>query len=248
MHFLNLVAFEVLMTFKRPWRLRRLFDGERRRSHLRYLRLHFKIGESWSPGIETGGFERRDYSSYEDYLEHQRDKCDRTDLTQYDADFRQTLLRRLDQLDLQLGGMKVLCLAARIGTEVKSFLDLGSFAVGIDLNPGSSNRYVLHGDFHDLQFATGSVDLIFTNSLDHVYDLEKVLAEAHRVLRQGGLLIVEAALGTEGGIDAGFYESFWWKNIDQLIEELNACEFEMFRRSSFESPWPGEQICFRKLD
>ena len=47
----------------------------------------------------------------------------------------------------------VLCLAARIGTEVKAFLDLGCFAIGIDLNPGTDNRYVVHGDFHDLQFA-----------------------------------------------------------------------------------------------
>ena len=113
MHFLNVVASEVLMTFRRPGRLRHLFDHERIRSHLRYLRLHFKIGDSWSHRNTTSSFEKRNYSSYEDYLEHQKDKRDRTDLDQYDADYRRTLRGRLEQLDLQLGGMTVLCLAVR---------------------------------------------------------------------------------------------------------------------------------------
>ena len=37
--------------------------------------------------------------------------------------------------------------------EVRAFLDHGAFAVGIDLNPGRDNRYVMVGDFHQLQFA-----------------------------------------------------------------------------------------------
>ncbi|GMR22236.1 MAG: hypothetical protein BMS9Abin37_0570 [Acidobacteriota bacterium] len=246
MNFLNVVASEILMTFKRPRRALHLFDRKRRRSHFHYLQLNSKIGDSWSRQDASSGFETRNYVSYEDYLEHQKDKRERIDLSQYDVDYRETLGARLKNLKIRFDGMTVLCLAARIGTEVKSFLDLGCFAVGIDLNPGTMNCYVLYGDFHELQFPSGSVDIVFTNSLDHVYDLEKVLVEARRVLKDEGFLIVEAAAGSERGVEAGFYESFWWKNVDELIQRLNGFHFETLNRSSFDSPWPGEQIFFRK--
>jgi len=85
----------------------------------------------------------------------------------------------------------MLCLAARIGTEVKSFLDLGAFAVGIDINPGKKNKYVLFGDFQDIQFAPKCADIIFTNSIDHVYDIEKFLSEIKRVLKMKVFLFVK---------------------------------------------------------
>lgn len=74
------------------------------------------------------------------------------ELSRYDVDFRKILFDRLERLSLLRNGMTVLCLAARIGTEVKAFFDIGCFAVGIDLNPGENNRYVVYGDFHDIQF------------------------------------------------------------------------------------------------
>ena len=60
----------------------------------------------------------------------------------------------------QLDGQDAAVVGARIGTEVKAFLDLGAVAIGIDLNPGENNRYVVYGDFHDLQFASGSIDVV----------------------------------------------------------------------------------------
>ena len=69
----------------------------------------------------------------------------------------------------------VLCLGARQGTEVKAFLDLGCFAVRIDLEPGAENQFVVQGDFHDLKFPTESVDIVFTNSLDHAFDPKKMI-------------------------------------------------------------------------
>ena len=56
------------------------------------------------------------------------------------------------------------------------FIDHGAFAVGIDLNPGRDNRWVVIGDFHALQYADASVDVVYTNSFDHVFELERVLA------------------------------------------------------------------------
>ena len=143
-------------------------------------------------------------------------------------------------------GNAVLCLAARIGTEVKSFLDIGCFAVGIDLNPGENNKYVVQGDFHDIQFPYESVDAVFTNSLDHVYKFDKVINEIRRILKPGGLLIIEAVRGYEEGMRVGFYESFHWKNIDDLVSLIASPQFYLLNRTSFEYPWPGEQLCFQK--
>jgi SAM-dependent methyltransferase len=79
-------------------------------------------------------------------------------------------------------------LGARFGTEVKAFHDLGSFAVGIDVRTGERNKFVLQGDFHDIQFPAATVDIVFTNSLDHAFDFEKVIQEIRRVLKPSGTL------------------------------------------------------------
>ncbi|MEY2527921.1 MAG: hypothetical protein QOJ05_11, partial [Verrucomicrobiota bacterium] len=137
---------------------------DRLKRSLRKRALFRKFGEHWD--AEGDRFQKRGYSSYEAYLEHQKAKLETHDFGRYDEEFRATLRERLSALEIEWPGGTVLCLAARIGTEVKAFLDLGAFAVGIDLNPGADNRYVVHGDFHDLQFAPGSIDVVYTNSLD----------------------------------------------------------------------------------
>jgi SAM-dependent methyltransferase len=184
------------------------------------------------------------FRSYEVYVARQKAKLAKLDLSRYDVNYRRVLRERLKQLGLVPPGARVLCLGARLGTEVKAFLDLGCFAVGIDLNPGPANRYVLHGDFHDLQFAPGSADVIFTNSLDHVYSLDRLLAEISRVLKPGGLLIVEAGLGSSAGNSPGHYESFFWSTIDDLLPPFERAGFTLLRRHPFVAPWRGEQLCF----
>jgi len=79
------------------------------------------------------------------------------------------------------------------------FIDHGVFAVRIDLNPGRDNRRMVVGDFHALQYADASVDVVYTNSLDHAFELERVLAEVRRVLKPEGTCLVEVGLGTEEG-------------------------------------------------
>ena len=145
-------------------------------------------------------------------------------------------------------GRTVLCLAARIGTEVKAFLDLRAFAVGIDLNPGADNRYVVHGDFHDLQFAPGSIDVVYTNSLDHAFDIDRIAKEVLKVLKPDGVFLVEAVQGRDKGTNPGFFESFFWKNIDELIRQIAAAGFAVAKRSPITRPWPGEQICFHRAE
>src|SRR5690606_32891810 len=100
------------------------------------------------------------------------------------------------------------------------FIDRGAFAVGIDLNPGRENRWVVVGDFHALQFADASVDVVYTNSLDHAFDLSPVLAEVRRVLKDDGDFVVEMGLGVEEGGQPGFYEALSWRRADELVARI----------------------------
>ncbi|MEY2578876.1 MAG: hypothetical protein QOI49_1700 [Verrucomicrobiota bacterium] len=218
---------------------------DRLKRSLRKRALFRKFGERWNS--EGDRFQKRGYDSYEAYLEHQKAKLETHDFGRYDEEFRTTLRDRLSALEIEWPGRSVLCLAARIGTEVKAFLDLGAFAVGIDLNPGMDNRYVVHGDFHDLQFAPGSIDVVYTNSLDHAFDIDRIAKEVLKVLKPDGVFLVEAVQGRDQGTNPGFFESFFWKNIDELIRQIEAAGFTVVGRSSITRPWPGDQICFRRL-
>ncbi len=131
---------------------------------------------------------RRHYDSYEDCVRHQSAKLERVlhRLKETEADDFREFQRRFSLCDALKPARSVLCLGPRLGTEVKALHSLGYFAVGIDLNPGHDNPYVLPGDFHALVFADASVDAVYTNAFDHAFEPERVLAEVVRVLRPGG--------------------------------------------------------------
>ena len=131
----------------------------------------------------TGVLKRRQFASYEDYVDVQRSKLGFVDLENHEPRFREALANRIAASRFVSKGACVLCLGARLGGEVRAFLDCGCFAVGIDLNPGDNNSVVLHGDFHQLVFPDQSVDVVFTNSLDHCFDLNQVCREVLRVLK-----------------------------------------------------------------
>ena len=219
----------------RPW--------QKLKRSLKKRLLWRRFGEQWNR--VDPAFQKRDYTSYDAYLEHQKSKLGIHDFANYDVEFREALRERMSRLDVNWRGRTVLCLAARIGTEVKAFIDLGCFAVGIDLNPGANNRFVVHGDFHDLQYAPGSVDIVYTNSLDHAFDIDRIGQQILKVLKADGRLIVEAAGGTEQGVNPGFFESLSWASIDSLIGIIERAGFELERRMEILKPWPGESLLFR---
>ncbi len=225
------------------------WDLARQYYQARKVLLRWKIGDRWE---DDAAFGRRRYPDYETYIEHQKTKFSALrskSILGHDERFHRALCERLAELPLELQGRGVLCLAARQGSEVRAFIDQGAFAVGIDLNPGRSNSYVVTGDFHDLQFADESVDLVYTNSLDHAFDLQKILAEVKRVLKPDGGLIVEANLNAdEGGAQAGPYESMVWEDADALLERIEACGFQLVGRRPFEVPWKGEQLTLRRAE
>ena len=215
-------------------------------AHARFLWDLATVRFGWSAVEQRPGYRRRHYPRYVAYLKHQSRKLPRLDLSEYDREYRAVLRERLERLPQNWRGARVLCLAARIGTEVKAFLDLGAFAVGVDINPGPQNRYVVHGDFHHLQYADGSVDLVFSNSVDHVFDLDRWIGEVRRVLRDDGALLLEVGPGMEEGGQPEFYESLCWTSVNGLIADFAGRDFVLESRSSFERPASGHQLLFRR--
>ena len=108
-------------------------------------------------------------------------------------------------------GSRILCLGARYGEEVEAFRQLGFDATGVDLVP--CPPLVIEADFHNLPFADGSFDAVFTNSLDHALVLSCVLAEIRRVLRRPGWLLMRLFFRDE---DFGDYETCRFDEDDAL--------------------------------
>jgi SAM-dependent methyltransferase len=202
-------------------RARKQADKEQQR------RERFDDDSLWEHG-ETGA--RRKYASYDAYLEHQASKLDKIAprlREKEDEDFAE-FRRRFATCAALAGARSVLCLGARLGTEVRALHALGYFAVGIDLNPGEGNPYVLPGDFHRIVFADGSVDAIYTNALDHVFSLEDLVGEVRRLLRPGGIFVADLELGSEEGFVPGEYEAVMWRDHGRLIDQIkNLGQFEV---------------------
>lgn len=167
-------------------------------------------------------------------------------------DFFQAWVRRSDTvLDLGCGYGEFLnhvCAARRIG---------------VDLNPDSADMLDPGIEFHggradDLSFlADESVDVVFTsNLLEHLQskaEVERTIAEAHRVLKPGGHLI---AMGPNIRFLSGDYWDFWDHTVPisdrSLIEVLESQhlrivdDYDRFLPYTTRSPWPQAPILVRQ--
>ncbi|MFO1059705.1 MAG: class I SAM-dependent methyltransferase [Dongiaceae bacterium] len=195
--------------------------GKRRKRREKTARRTDRFADA-SVWQHQDGFAQRTYQSYEAYLEHQRAKLEHhlpqlhDSLDEDLAEFK----RRFAGCAELAGARNVLCLGARLGTEVRALKELGFFAVGIDLNPGSGNQHVVSGDFHALGFADGSADAVYCNALDHAFDLDRMGLEIARVLRPGGAFVADILLGFEQGYTPGDYEATIWRDPETLVERL----------------------------
>lgn len=166
---------------------------------------------------DVHGIKRRKYSSYNQYLLHQARKLGKKKnrIVRHDIEFEEVLVDRLPGYNIDYRGKSALCLAARLGAEVRALKRLGAFAVGVDLEPGDDNQHVLRGDFHDLKFADSTVDIIYFNSVDHAFDLQRVVEEIARVLKMGGTLILEIAR-----VEPGRYEAIDTSSPKEIIRRF----------------------------
>lgn len=197
---------------------------------------------TWSYYTKHLGLKVRKYETYQEYLVHQQSK--EIDLRDYRIMFKKALLERLTTMGYVGSGMSALCLGARDGTEVEAFKELGCFAVGVDIRPRES-QHVLYGDFHELQFPDESVDIVFTNSLDHMLRPHDLFKEVRRVLKYPGYFITEIVSGDKEGHKLDIYGSFHWESVDTLIEMIEEYRMVAIRQTKMSYPWGGEHIVFR---
>ncbi len=184
-----------------------------------------------------GGLRQRTYESYKQYLSIQGLKHKRRPefAKLQSVGMRGSLAKRITtHAEFLPASGSVLCLGARAGGEVQAFVDKGYFAVGVDVNPGKGNLNVLYGDFHNLQFADNSVDIVYTNSLDHVLDMEKVISEVARTLHVGGIFMTENKGGTHEpgfkGAKSDGYDCCEWLSLQHLIDFITARGFTLHHR------------------
>jgi SAM-dependent methyltransferase len=178
-------------------------------------------------GEPSRGFVTRDYGSYAEYVVHQRQKLD--EILRSGAAFpnaavaayRRRFYRRFRHLIRYLPpDATIICLGARQGTEVEVLRELGfRNAYGIDLNPGPENELVAQGDFHDIDVPDDSVDLVYSNSLDHAFDLERFFVEHRRVLKDDGFALYDVHGAYSPGDKAAF-ESTLWTRPEHVLKRI----------------------------
>ena len=165
-------------------------------------------------------FHFKSYENYDEYAEHQKSKYTGKLpwLKDYEKFYDELLKLLLSRSSLKFAGKNCLCIGARQGTEVKVFNELGSFAVGIDLNPGKANRFVVTGDGSNIQYADNTVDMVYTNSFDHFLKIDETLDEIKRVLKPDGQFIL--LLPTNPKDDK--YGSTYWEDPKEVVDYLVA--------------------------
>ena len=190
------------------------------------------------------------YTTYNDYVKHQSEKLDisvkktkdwneaiKPVITREKENFR----KEFAPLSLLLtSGNAILCLGARLGMEVAVFRELGfPGLIGIDINPDKSIEHglVVYGDFHDLKYDTGTFANVYTNTIDHCLNLDKVLEEATRVLAPGGKLIVRCGKENKTG---GAFESCYWENLEEVITIATKHNLTLIYNKSC-TAWDGNQ-------
>lgn len=178
--------------------------------------------DGWG-AIGPDGLRRREYSDYNEYLTHQKAKFSeilklRGGFSNREiAAYRVRFFRRFSHLlPILPRSARILCAGARQGTEVEVLRDLGfSKAFGVDLNPGPDNPLVRIGDFMHLDEEDSSIDLVYSNCLDHSFDLDQFFAEHARVMKPMGYVLYDIALQ-----DGGAFEAISWESEAVVIETL----------------------------
>jgi len=124
-------------------------------------------------------------------------------------------------------GAKVVCLGAGQGFEVEGFQELGYDAIGIDLVPNPP--LVIEGDFQKTPFEDGQFDLVYSNAVDHVYDLGMFSAEVKRITKPTACMMFHLALEQP----AVGHEALEIDSVEEFMSFLP--EYEILRQLTFDS-------------
>jgi SAM-dependent methyltransferase len=213
-------------------------DYEHERDKHEVRRKHFGE-EGWSDQKQEG-LQYRSYESYDEYVTHQIQKFDEIIKmgVGYTNDivglYRNRFYRRFKHLKHFVErDAKILCAGARQGTEVEVLQDLGfKNAYGIDLNPGPKNRWVVEGDFMNIDAEDDSIDVFYTNAVDHAFELDKFFAEHARVLKPDGYAIYDIGVDAKGGI----FEAVSWDS-DAVVFQMMLKHFKKVVKVETDEDW-----------
>jgi len=194
--------------------------------------------EGWK-SQKNEGFLYRDYSDYNEYIAHQTQKYD--EILKVEGGFSYSTIlsyriRFYNRFRYLRGYLDktaiILCLGARQGTEVEVLRDLGfENAYGIDLNPGPENQFVKVGDFMHLNEKDSSVDMIYSNSIDHAFNLDRFISEHTRILKSNGYALYDFVAKPNGP-----FEAVEWYSTESLIPIMLKHYKELVMTMS-EFPW-----------
>lgn len=189
------------------------------------VRRRHNASSGWGE-TDEGGLRMRSYATYDEYVVHQQQKLDEMVklaggldnrvVTQYRLKFHRRFKHLVGRVP---PSATIVCLGARLGTEVEVLRDLGfANAYGIDVNPGPENPYVRFGDFNDLKIPDATVDLVYTNCVDHAFDLDAFFAEHARVLKADGYALYD--LPEANADSTAPFESIVWESDAVVLRRL----------------------------
>ncbi len=164
------------------------------------------------------------YNKYADYLEHQKNKTmNPSKIKLWKGE--EWEIKYIGFLEIFNRNKKyianknnAICLGARTGQEVKALIDLEIDAVGIDLVPFPP--YTLEGDIHNIEKPSNSVELLFTNIMDHSLYPKKFCLEMERICRSKGHIIIHL----QKGIDGDLYSENMIRDPKLIIEYFKFCK------------------------
>jgi len=170
----------------------------------------------------------REFSDYETYKKKQAAKASYNNsallatITERRKGFKKLFTKHKENL---MPG-NIVCLGARTGCEVIGAREAGfKNSIGVDLCPIGDT--VIEADWDILPFDDSSFNNAFTNSIDHVADLGKLVKEIKRVLKPDGIffMMIVTRSGKKGGpntfenwLEMGGNEVLYWDDPFDVAE------------------------------
>jgi SAM-dependent methyltransferase len=168
------------------------------------------------------------YSDYNKYLESQKEKTLGHLSNKKIMCSDRKLVNRFFNRNLHLKTInsagKVLCLGARSGVEVEAFIKLGYDAIGIDLI--ECKPYVIVMDMMNMKFDY-KFDIIYTNSIDHCFDIIKFIEQIKNNLNDNGIVVIDFIHNKHCGV--GGYEAVNLGTTPDLIQYFINANFILLK-------------------
>ena len=208
------VLQDIFCSSRRNWGARRailrmaarqILSGFTRRTLRPIMRIRRRIGQQMANVQEAIQFQRHRMYLKQQVLQHSKEYQEYLDtqlrrtLSKKDTSLKVGARRLIDKTAelVDLTRCDVLCIGCRNTAEIDYFRNKGARSVvGIDLFSESSDILVM--DMHRMTFPDDRFDIIYaSHSLEHAYDVQKVVDEILRVARPGALVAIEVPVQYE---------------------------------------------------